>query len=457
MSQQIRKLLKSSGVGPRLVSPSVRAAEQLPSSVRIESVKNQLLRKGAKPVELKYSQLDQWLEGKEGDRIAADDVAEYLRKQGPLGRLERYDAEGPDQESIVNDMANDQGIDFDDPDNPLSPSDYFPEQPRLSSDPAFPAGRGNPQAPVTMYPTYTESIAFPWSDADYNEVLWKQREKGQKGPVFGTASVIEAYDPHDAHMWVRYHMNRDAIDVQNVQSDLGQRLARHDRAGLPPEGWLEQKRRIDDLVSRIEAEAPGDDIPLTPEANRRAGATVDAARMLAGRFYESFPKEWMQSSPRTYLDPSLITLLENDNWRQIPLRYLLLESAARGGRPIRFPAGHNVHRVEYMPSRAAQKMYERDLPNAMMKILKPIGGGERSFTPIVRRLPGTVGVGAPAVGIQARGAAPTRAGTTITPSKQAIEYIQKNGLDILALMLLAGGGAAASQQQTGPVTKELLQ
>ena len=445
MSQQVRKLLKSSGVGPRLVSPSVRAAEQLPSSVKIESVQNQLLRKGAKPVELKYSQLDTWLEGKEGDRIAADDVAEYLRKQGPLGRLERYDASGPSQEDIESDFyANNP--EADDPDSPLTAADYFPEQPRMSSDPAFPAGRGNPQAPVTMYPSYTEVAAMPWSDADYNEVLWKQRGQYQppSAPTFGRASVIEPYDPHNAHMWVRYHMNRDAIDVQNVQSDLGQRLARHDRAGLPPEGWLGNKRQIDDLVSRIEAEAPDDDIPLTPEASRRSGATVDAARKLAGRFYESFPPEWMQSSPRTYLDPSLITLLENDTWRQIPLRYLLLESAARGGRPIRFPVGHNVSKVEYMPSRAAQKMYERDLPNAMMKILKPIGGGERAFNPIVRTK-GQIGVGT-------RG---TRAGTTITPSKQAIEYIQKNGLDALALMLMAGGGAAASQQQ-GQVTQELL-
>lgn len=439
MSQQLRKLLKSSGVGPRLVSPSVRAAEQLPSSVKIESVKNQLLRKGAKPIEMEYAQLDQWLGGKEGDRIAADDVAEHLQKQGPLERLERYDAQGPDQESIL----DAEGVDFDDL-REHGIEDYFPEAPRMSADPAFPAGRGNPQAQVTKYPHYTEVDSFPWSSSDYRETLWKQRTDGQTGPVFGTASAVEPADPHHADMWVRYHMNRDAIDVQNVQSDLGQRMARHDRVGLPPEGWLDNKRQIDAMVSRIEAEAPDDDIPLTPEALRRSGATVDAARKLAGRFYESFPKEWLESSPRLYLDEPRITLLENDNWRQIPLRYLLLESAAQGGKPIRFPVGANVNKVEYMPSRAAQKMYERDMPNAMMKILKPIGGGERAFNPIVRTK-GRIGVGARA----------TRAGTTITPSKQAIEYIKKNGLDVLALMMMAGGGAAASQQQ-GPVTQELL-
>jgi hypothetical protein len=434
MSEIIRQL---TGVGPRLVSPSVRAAEKLPSSTKIESVKNQLLRHGAKPVELEYARLDNFLEGKEGGRIAADDVAEHLRRQGPLGRLERHDAEGPDQESLLSDMADDRGIDFDDPESPLTVQDYFPEQPRLSSDPAFPTGRGNPKAPVTRYPSVTEVAAFPWSDADYNEVLWKQRASPATGlPTFGEASVVEAYDPHDAHMWVRYHMNRDAIDVQNVQSDLGQLLTRHDRAGLPPEGWRDQRRRIDDLVSRIEAEAPDDDIPMSPEAIWRTGATVDAARKLAGRFYDSFPIEWLQSSPRTYIDPSLITLLENDNWRQIPLRHLLLESAARGGRPIRFPTGHNVNRVEYMPSRAAQKMYERDLPNAMMKILKPIGGGERTFNPIVRTTGG--------IGVGARG---SRAGTTITPSMQAVEHIKKHGLDFLSLLMLTGAGVASQQEQ----------
>lgn len=433
MSEIIRKL---TGVGPRLVSPSVRAAEKLPSSVRIESVKNQLLRHGAKPVELEYAKLDNFLDGKEGGRIAADDVADHLRKQGPLGRLERFDAEGPDQESIIDDLANDRGIDLSDPDSPLDIGDYFPPQPRMSSDPAFPVGRGNPSAPVTMFPSYTESSAHPWSDANYNEVLWKQRDSNQKGPVFGTASVVEAYDPHDAHMWVRYHNNRDAIDVQNVQSDLGQRLARHDRMGLPPEGWVDQRKRIDDLVSRIEAEAPDDDIPMTPEAVNRYERTLVSAKQLASRFYDNAPKEWLQPSPRTYLDPSLITLLENDTWRQIPLRFLLLESAARGGKQIRLPVGHNVSRVEYMPSRAAQKMYERDLPNALMKILKPIGGGERSFNPIVRSK-GKIGVGT-------RG---TRAGTTITPSKQAIEYINKNGLDFLSLLLLGGAGAASTQEQ----------
>lgn len=440
MSEIIRKL---TGVGPRLVSPSVRAAEQLPSSVRIESVKNQLLRRGAKPVELEYADLDYFLEGKEGDRIAADDVAEHLRDKGPLGRLERLDAEGPDQESILNDMANDQGIDFDDPDNPLDVSDYFPSAPRLPSDPAFPIGRGNPQAQVTMFPRYTESDAFPWSDADYNEVMWKQRDRVPIGPVFGTASAVEAYDPHDAHMWVRYHNNRDALDVQNIQSDLGQRLARHDRMGLPPEGWVDQRKRIDDLVSRIEAEAPDDDIPMTPEAVNRYERTLVSAKQLASRFYANAPKEWFRQSPRTYLDPSLVTLLENDAWRQIPLRFLLLESASRGGKPIRFPVGHNVSRVEHMPSRAAQKMYERDMPNALMKILKPIGGGERTFNPIAGRQPigGGPRVGAPAVGIRARGAAPTRAGTTITPSREAVDYINKHGLDILSLLLMAGGGA----------------
>jgi hypothetical protein len=146
----------------------------------------------------------------------------------------------------------------------------------------------------------------------------------------------------------------------------------------------------------------------------------------------------MQSSPRTYLDPSLITLLEKDNWRQIPLRFLLLESAANGSKPIRLPVGHNVSRVEHMPSRAAQKMYERDLPNALMKILKPIGGGTRTFNPIA---------GSRHLAKARPGARGTRAGTTITPSKQAIEYINKNGLDFLALMLMAGGGGAAAQQQ----------
>lgn len=456
MNPNARKLMRSSGVGPRLVSPSVRAAEQLPSSVRIESVKNQLIRKGAKPVELNYANLDQWLKGLEGDRVSADSVAEHLATQGPLGRLERLDAKGPDQDTILRDLANDKGIDFDDPENPLSVEDYFPAQPRLSSDPAFPTGRGNPQAPVTMYPSYTEVDTFPWSDADYNEVLWKQREPPATGlPTFGEASVVEAYDPHDAHMWVRYHMNRDAIDVQNVQSDLGQRLARHDRAGLPPEGWREKSRQIDGLVERIQAEAPDDDIPMTPEARRRYEATLGSAGRLRERLLSQSPKEWRQSNPRTYLDLDLMKLLENDNWKQIPLRFLLLESAARGGKPIRLPVGHNVNRVEYMPSGAAQKMYERDLPNALMKILKPIGGGTRTFNPIAGRQP--VG-GGPRVGARlGAGAVPSRAGTTITPSKQAIEYIHRNGLDVLALLLMAGGGAAASQQpQQGPVAKELL-
>lgn len=433
MSEIIRKL---TGVGPRLVSPSVRAAEKLPSSVKIESVKNQLLRHGAKPVELEYARLDNFLEGRAGGRIAADEVADHLRKQGPLGRLERYDAEGPDQELLLNDMANDRGIDFDDPDSPLDVGDYFPAQPRMSSDPAFPAGRGNPSAPVTMFPRYTESDVFPWSDADYNEVLWKHRYRGAPRNLFGEASAIEAYDPHDADIWVRYHNNRDALDVQNIQSDSGQKLSRHDRAGRPPEDWLDQRRRVDDLVSRLAAFDVRD---MSAQALDSAGYNMRSAQFLANRFYANAPKEWMQTSPRAYLDPSLVTLLENDTWRQIPLRYLLLESASRGGKPIRFPVGHNVSKVEHMPSRAAQKMYERDLPNALVKILKPIGGGERTFNPIAGRQP--IGGG------PRRGAGGERAGTTITPSRQAVEHINKHGLDFLSLLLLTGAGAGAAAQQ----------
>lgn len=246
----------------RMVSPSVRAAQGLPKTIKTQSVPNQLAKGGAKPVELEYAGLGDWL-GEQGDRVSADEVVSFLESKGPLGRVKRLDAKG------------DGDLEFDGQEIELLGEDDAAEAVRVANErydrldgdtkkfttnpePGNAVGRfdrhrlqGDTARPVrdawpsTGYSRYTEGQAHGWDEGDYREVYWVDPKTvdpnaTRRMAVFSTLTLPGPVNAHDTDAWIRYHMNRDrnlgkVIDVQNVQSDIGQALARRDAVKAIPD------------------------------------------------------------------------------------------------------------------------------------------------------------------------------------------------------------------------------
>lgn len=528
-----------------LVSPSVRAAEKLPPTIKTQSLKNQLLRGGAKPVELDYAALEKWA-AQQGERVKSEDVVRHLRSRGPLGRIKRLDAEiddkgeagrfadfdpDEDEEAFFNvaaarsqrdDMPQDERM-F----THVNDTYNVGQQPRVPSDTSKPFDQAK-SWPYTQHGAYTETDAWNWHPGNYREVMWFDPEAGGENDAFSPNAYPQALDTHVAHVWVRYHNNPNALDVQNIQSDIGQTAESAARMKLAPpglrsirDGYVALRNRthsdlknedgylLDDMERLFDEHGRAVPMPtkvsstyplntstvihaisdggfaksdeairaalnspqeryravsrwlLSLPEEERAGLLarqrrieqlskrMDTIRYHGNRFADDVSKAGFLHSPQIpYSTGSLV--LDGGNWRQLPLRHLLLESAAQGGKPIHLPLGINVSAVEEMPRRAASQMYEKDMPAAFLKALKSIGGGEARFIPGARKKqveyydePNDRS----AVYTLRVGPDGQRAGTSVTPSKKAIEHINKHGLDFLSLLLLTGAGAAAQQEQ----------
>ena len=86
--QLIKKLV-------RFVSPSERAAKQLPPTMKNQpnQIKALLSKFGSKQVELDYAGLDEWL-ASQPDTVAAEDIVRFLEEKGPMREIGRLELEG---------------------------------------------------------------------------------------------------------------------------------------------------------------------------------------------------------------------------------------------------------------------------------------------------------------------------------------------------------------------------
>ena len=493
----------------KLFSASVEAAKTLPDSINRDSVKNKLLQAGARPIELEYSNLDEFLKSGSG-KISSEDVIRHLQTKGPMGEVARFDASGTDVHPVDEDLmydaepltaqeAENYNAAYDEQYESLPPGIREtinpPRRVKEGSDPLrvarkIPATPENPFGvgvsggsnffPVTAYSRHTEAgVLDPNNMGDeYREVLFfdpKAQPRFGKGE--GDAPLYDEFpiDAHDSTAWVRYSNNPDALDVTNIQSGLGQGHSRSVGNWKRRSNQFLRSKRYDDVADRLREQARTMARELFPDASpsqldalrriiilQRDGIAPQGflgevnsqllSRLSSGELKAYANAVNSSSAARSMAqrhDPGMVVsqspdrispLIRKDNWRQLPLRHLLLESAQAGGKPISFPVGANVTAVEGMPRWAAEKMYRKDMPESLIRILRPMGGGQREFFPAQGYRTGKIkhtiaGMEPLQRSIAISGDSPNfRAGTFVTPSQAAIQQIMKYGLPYLSVM-----------------------
>ena len=368
----------------RFVSGAERAAEGLGETVKAESLKNSLLRGGAKPAELEYAGLDDFIAGNAGKKVSRADVMAHLKAKGPLSQLqqvdqkhvtepalpddwrEQIDAQRAERNHLV-DMWNEQTGEF-----TAAQVEAQVEGLKKNKKPI-------PTEKVTDHPvsTFDEQGAFPRTvyhhyteqgkkgdHSNYRETLIRDpanHPDGRTSGRFGGWGVgsRSAINAHDADYWLRYHNNPDAIAVQNVQSDIGQDISKHgshqllgaeDGEPMTFQQWTESLLKDRD-AKQAELDAGGD-----------STLGIEIAEINAE--IERLAKSQTTVSP----------IAKGDNWKNLLARHVLLQ-AAESGKPITLPTGKNANAVEGMPVHAATHFYEKDFPDRIAKIAKQYGDG----------------------------------------------------------------------------------
>lgn len=456
----------------RFVSQAEQAAERLPATVKAQSLRNLLLRKGAKPVELEYAGIDDFI-AQQGPTVSAADVLAHIKREGPLGQLKRV-------EQQVEDLP--MGLPDGDPPRPpaYSPNFRQPFDPSTASnqtvyqDRTIPGMRGDfagyrevlledpknrphgdalvrvPSPPRELNADDLEFLqqanrrivefdfeSRPGEAAERAALVDAARGRGlhlrysdDGQPYFSTEEWVYpgAIDAHSADYWARYNEYPDRIAVQNIQSDVGQ--ARTNALLADPNMTIEQ---ANDLIHRWDM------------GEIHADERVEQAGRMIGRpeFDPNF--DWEadfvdERRPRGATSP----LAKDDNWKNLMARLIALQSIAGGGKPITIPTGRQMvdvegfgmrtHRDSEAAARAASS-YNEDLVRRLQKIFR---GLDPKGAEVIQRAPmfseqwingdypfAALGADAP--------------GWTIKPSPEAVRAALDRGLPIMSLapLLLA--------------------
>jgi hypothetical protein len=353
----------------RFVSGAERAAEGLGETVKAESLKNALVRGGAKPAELEYAGLDDFIAGNAGKKVPKADVLTHLKEKGPLGQLQQVDqkhvggGKPPSGNHLLDTWNEMQDEGFTDAQIDRLTGIKPPASIQKVAD--HPVGTFDEDGafPKTVYHPYTEQ-GKTGDHSNYRETLIRDpanHPDGRTSGRFGGWAVgsRHAINAHDSDYWIRYHDNPDAIAVQNVQSDIGQDISKHGshqlvgaENGEPMtfQQWSESLVKERD-AKQAELDAGGD-----------STLGIEIAEINAE--IERIAKSQKSVSP----------IAKGDNWKNLLARHVLLQ-AAESGKPITLPTGKNAYEVEGMPVNAATHFYEKDMVDRMSKIAKQYGDG----------------------------------------------------------------------------------
>lgn len=333
----------------RFVSQAEQAAAKLPPTIKAQSLKNALLRQGAKPIELEYAGIDDFI-AKQGPTVSSADVLEHLKQEGPLGQLKRVEQQ-------------DAGVPSGDW------TDHFP----------YPGKAPSIQAPFSEATAYPHArygqYTVPGKRGDftgYREVLIEDPKNrpagssmeltpGQRASEDGPATP-PVYDAHSADYWARYNEYPDRIALQNIQSDAGQAISKEQSAN--PGMTLDE---ANDLIHRWDM------------GEIHADARVEQAGRMIGHpdFAELMPPDLPPDfdEPKSPVSP----LAKDDNWKNLMARHIALQSIAGGGKPITIPTGKQMVDVEGFgmgthgnrdeAARAASS-YNEDLVRRLQKIFR---------------------------------------------------------------------------------------
>jgi hypothetical protein len=339
----------------RFISSSEEAAKKLTHAVKAESLRNELVKRGAKPVELDYAGLDDFAAKNAGQRVSADAAHRHLAQEGPLGNIMRVDQQ-PEEDSFKAGLSVKDTVDLSAV-GPLYADTRKPYDPQT----AFPA---------TRYHDYTEQ-GRQGDHSGYREVLFEDPLNNGLGTL--PTGLQRPINAHDSSYWVRYHNNPDSIAVQNIQSDVGQKWTKAHAAA--------KKSGVKDGESLPTAEMIARHGPVpTPEEIEGARREMQEMRQTLGDDEVQWPFDALGHyevladildhpalrKPRQL--PRVSPIAKDDNWKNFLARQVILE-AAKEGKPISLPTGANANAVEMMPVGAAKHFYEKDMPERIRKII----------------------------------------------------------------------------------------
>lgn len=351
----------------RFISTAEEAAKRLPASIKAQSVQNQLQKFGAKPLELEYAQLGQFLQGK--DRVSSQEVLQHLQQQGPLGQLRRVDQGDAKLAEDRDDRPDLAGLQFDEPplvfNGPLQFDDepppfidnenWAPPNHNLPAQQTKPAPKpiGNfyqadvrapfgsdPRGsyPQTGYARYT----VPGQSGDYTgyrEVLIEDPRNRSPVPMLEEGRTSWAKDAHAASYWLRYNNLPDRVAIQNVQSDIGQRTG--PRPPEPLSAWLDDGSQVS-MPEYIEMLVNGLYDDMTPDERINEIKSAQHALDSHNEALMEYKTLMAGKVPGNHESP----IVSDNNWKNLLLRHALLESVNQGGKPITLPTGQQMVDVE---------------------------------------------------------------------------------------------------------------
>lgn len=377
----------------RFISEAEQAAAKLPPTIKPESLKNALLKGGAKPVELEYAGIDDFIAQKiaKGERVTAADAQKFIQEQGPLGQLKRVEQQATPQtpggqNPLVTAWEN-------------KPAGAVPPSYTQNVRSPFDASTASDQ---TMYHEYT----VPGKQGDfagYREVLIED----PKNRAGGGALVAESDPPghqmqgpvnaHSSDYWARYNEYPDRIAVQNIQSDAGQEAVKGKNSFL--EGlnrrMEEVRRNRQSLIDEINQ----GESTLTPSQRDEIESQIANLWSEEGEIFETAEIEgavvFYDENGNEYFRPGNANspLARDDNWKNLMARHIALQSLAGGGKPITIPTGKQMVDVEGFglqthhdnPHEAAiaATAYNEDLVRRLQKIFRGLdpSGAQVSRTP----------------------------------------------------------------------------
>lgn len=356
---------------PRFVSQAEEAAARLPAQVKVQSLKNLLLRQGAKPVELEYAGLDDFVAGQPGPTVASADVLAHLQREGPLGQLRRV------EQQVEGKPAGGVGWD-DEPMAAWELQDAGARAPQYAPNvrqPFDPSTASN----QTVYQRYTVP-GWRGDFTGYREVLLEDpRNRTSGGFLMEPGRSGGAVDAHSADYWARYNEYPDRIAVQNIQSDVGQAASN----SHPADAGMTLDE-ANDLIHRWEM----GEVQADPRVEQ-------AGRMIGHPDFDDppDPNDDFSDAPITPRSP----LARDDNWKNLMARHIALQSIAGGGKPITIPTGEQMVDVEgfgmatHGDSEAAARAasaYNEDLVRRLQKIFRGLDprGAEAIATPVTAPL-----------------------------------------------------------------------
>ena len=384
----------------RFISEAEQAAERLPATIKSQSLKNALLKGGAKPLELEYAGIDDFISQNQGKPVSAADVLSHLRTEGPLGQLKRVEQQVPETadshlDPVPPAYAENVRAPFDPSfassetryssyTVPGKKGDFTGYREVLLEDPKNSKGTSDRLVPRPASDFDTGPEAQAWMDNATREVQNLDRQPGgglvnnnayqnlvdqaeargmqiwfdEDGvPSFQFANMRGLSGPVDAHRadyWARYNEYPDRIAVQNVQSDLGQDYTKSKPDELRDanlDGINAHLRHVQQARRQISQDLAA--LPQGSEGVARLEAALhqlgeEEAEIFAAAEHHRFEAQRDADGNEVFGYDSLPVspLAKDSNWKNLMARHIALQSIQGMGKPITIPTGQQMVDVE---------------------------------------------------------------------------------------------------------------